>query len=287
MNMTSASIEIADALMRLVRMRKMLFLLILCVTGLQFSSASAQTSAQNADWTVMVFMNAKNNLECFALLNFAQIAAVGSTDKVNVLVDFGRPRSHMACPNPPPKWSGILRFRVKAGMKPTEPNAIRGFKRTAGPQADMGNRQTLSKFIHWSMQHYPAQHYMLVVWNHGQGWRLQLRNSRSAGAKVVAGLGTGWRPPIRGGVRSVSFDDDSGHHLFNSDISTALRENISMPIDIIGFDACLMAMLETGYQMKDLAHHLIGSEELEPGTGWNYTTLLESLTRPTRRPIQS
>ena len=44
-----------------------------------------------ADWTVMVFLNAKNNLEPFSFGNCEQMAKVGSTDQVNVVVEFGRP----------------------------------------------------------------------------------------------------------------------------------------------------------------------------------------------------
>jgi hypothetical protein len=171
-------------------------------------------------------------------------------------------------------------------MKPTTAESIPGFRPLNGSNADMGNEKTLSDFIAWSTKTYPAKHFMLVIWNHGQGWRLQL--TRTVNVRLGTGLAetatlTDTRPQITGGFRSVSFDDDSGHHLFNSDITQALQENFTQPIDVLGFDACLMSMIETGYQMKGVARHLIGSEELEPGSGWNYTTLLNSLhgTDPT------
>ena len=66
--------------------------------------------ATQAEWTIMVFLNAKNNLEPFAFKNFEQMAAIGSTDKVNVLVEFGRPQNHYS--NACGAWSKTLRFRV-------------------------------------------------------------------------------------------------------------------------------------------------------------------------------
>jgi hypothetical protein len=48
-------------------------------------------------------------------------------------------------------------------------------------------------------------------------------------------------------------------------------------LDVIGFDACLMAMVETGYALRHAGKVLVGSEELEPGAGWNYERWLASL----------
>lgn len=46
-----------------------------------------------------------------------------------------------------------------------------------------------------------------------------------------------------------------------------------LKLDIIGFDACLMAMYEVGSVMAPYAHYLLASELLEPGTGWDYSSL--------------
>jgi hypothetical protein len=53
--------------------------------------ATTSAIADTAEWTLMVFMNAKNNLEADALANFREIAIVGSIPKVNVVVELGRP----------------------------------------------------------------------------------------------------------------------------------------------------------------------------------------------------
>lgn len=46
-----------------------------------------------------------------------------------------------------------------------------------------------------------------------------------------------------------------------------------LKLDIIGFDACLMAMYEVGSVMAPYAHYLLASELLEPGQGWDYSSL--------------
>jgi hypothetical protein len=50
-------------------------------------------------------------------------------------------------------------------------------------------------------------------------------------------------------------------------------------IDILGFDACLMNMLEVAYEMSSFAKFIVGSEELEPGKGWPYTLDVELLNK--------
>ena len=64
-----------------------------------------------AEWTIMVFLNAKNNLEPFSFKNWDQMAKIGSTEKVNVLVEFGRPQRHYTSKYG--GWSKTLRFRVE------------------------------------------------------------------------------------------------------------------------------------------------------------------------------
>ena len=38
------------------------------------------------------------------------------------------------------------------------------------------------------------------------------------------------------------------------------RPLLAQPLDILGFDSCVMGMLEVGYQFSDVAHVLIASE---------------------------
>src|SRR5262249_18740572 len=167
-----------------------------------------------ADWTIMVFLNAKNNLEPFSFSNFEQMASVGSTERVNVLVEFGRPHHHYSSQFG--AWTKTLRFRVTKGMTPTEANALADLG-----QVNMGDGGTLADFVGWSRETSPARHEMLVIWDHGQGWRLRAATAvravererylavrRSLRAEAPAQRGALAGPPddmrIHGGVRYVS-----------------------------------------------------------------------------------
>jgi Clostripain family len=243
-----------------------------------------------ADWTVMVFLNAKNNLEQFSFLNFDQMARVGSTDRVNILVEFGRPKRHYSDLHG--AWSKTLRFRVARGMKPTQARALEDLG-----AVNMGAGASLADFVTWGRTHYPAERTMLALWDHGQGWRraqaLTLRASAAdlgrvakarASARDRLGDAVGSLEPLpddqalHGAFRYVSHDEDTGDKLYNreiQDVLVGLTED--GPIDLIGFDACLMAMLETGYALRHAASVMVGSEELEPGDGWSYDNFLKPL----------
>src|SRR5262249_22553751 len=75
--------------------------------------------------------------------------------------------------------------------------------------------------------------------------------------------------------RSVSVDDtNNGNQLYNRKIQDALS---GYHLDLIGFDACLMSMIETAYALRNVAHVMVGSEEEEPGEGWKYDDWLNRL----------
>ncbi len=102
-----------------------------------------------------------------------------------------------------------------------------------------------------------SAHNILVIWNHGGGFRsLSL-------AKDIA-----W-DYTSGGDRITMPELEYAL----SAISTQIGKNV----DIVGMDACLMAMTEVAYQIKDYADILVTSEEVEPGDGWPYNTILAQL----------
>lgn len=263
-----------------------------------------------AEWTFMVFLNGDNNLEPDAIQDFQEMAAVGSTPKVNVVVQFDRtPGGSTEYGD----WTQTLRFRVTRGMTPTTSGAVRDIG-----EVNMGDGNVLKDFIQWTRLKYPAKKYMLVIWDHGQGWRVPQAVSLASRIVGVEGDLTPeaeqqaearrdaviqehratlerlapdsiFRRPeqqmripygsvINGTLKSCSIDSSSGDQLYNREIQDALLAALgAVKLDVIGFDACLMAMAETSYAMRQLASYGVFSEELEPGTGWNYTRVLSKL----------
>jgi hypothetical protein len=236
------------------------------LTNSATESVEVESRPQNAEWTVMIYMDGDNNLEEDALIDFMEMARVGSTDKVNIVVQLDRIGKYV------PKtdkrytyWTETLRFRVTKRMKPSPESA---FKEPKIGEANMGAGNTLEEFVSWTKSTFPAKRYALIIWDHGQGWR---------------GARTGFRTPIGSPFRTLSFDETNQDKLYNAEVQQSLQTTLKgEKLDLIGFDACLMAMVETAYAMQDVAETFVGSEELEPGTGWQYDDWLNVLTdRPT------
>lgn len=207
---------------------------------------SATHDGALADWTVLVYMNADNNLEQAALLDMNEMEAAGSSERVQVLVQIDRAIGESAEQG---DWTDTRRYRIVGDADP--------FLITAEPlltlgEQNMGDPAVLADFIRWGVQNYPANHYALVLWNHGAGWQ------------------------------GVSFDNDTAEfggvdNLSLADLAGALAQANVGPLDIIGFDACLMGQLDVLNGLRPYAHIAVASEELTPGLGWNYESLLRSL----------
>lgn len=199
-----------------------------------------------AKWSILVYMNGKNDLEDEMIQNWAEMAEVGSNADVNVVVQMGR----VSVAEAPNNWKGVKRFLVKKGMQPLVANQLSDLQES-GLNTDMGSIDCLKDFLNWGKENYPAQKTMLVIWDHGQGWRFL----------------------------SSSFDDATGHCLYNVDLKQAIKDSIGK-VDVLCFDACLMAMLETCYELREQASYIIASETETPGTGLSYKFINQITSKP-------
>ena len=110
----------------------------------------------------------------------------------------------------------------------------------------MSEPQSLTDFIVWAKENYPADRYMLVLWDHGGGF------ASGYGVDTLNG---------RGGGETT---------MLASEIINAIKK-ADMKFDLIGFDACLMQDVEYANALEPYADYYLASEETEPGTGWFYT----------------
>jgi len=201
-------------------------------------------------WTVMVFMNAANDLDDYSELNFNQMEQVQTNPNVRVVVQWKRAARFA----PSGSWTGTRRYLVQYDTDAQRINSR--LLDDLGQGVDMGSADTLREFVRWARTTYPADRYALVIWNHGSGWR-----SRAA---------------FRG--RAVSFDDELGTSIKIWELPTAIRPSAADPVmDVLLFDASLMQMLEVAYECRNIARYIVGSEESPPGEGYPYHELLKPL----------
>ena len=222
------------------------------------------------EWTFMVYLDADNNLESAGIDDFLEMATVGSSSDINIVVQMDR---HGGYDNTYGNWTGTRRFLINSGDAPNgTPLADLG-------EQNMGDPATLQSFVEWGVQTYPAQRYALSIWNHGDGFRKLLEERQT---RALA------RAPGEAGValRTVATDDTDNDELHMSEVRSALeaakqrleeRSTTRVKLGIVGFDACLMGMVEVAYALRNVADHVVASEWLEPGDGWPYDTILTEL----------
>ena len=229
-------------------------------------------------WTVMVYMDGDNNLEAAAIDDFNELEFAGSTADVNIVVQFDRIPGYDSSNG---NWDTTRRYYVTKDPSGYD-NTIASTLISDLGELNMGDPTTLTDFVNWARTAYPADYYLLVLWDHGSGWKSWAAQVSQKGsmARVVK------KEPIKG----VCEDDTNLDHLTTLDLNTALNTITSggaSPVDVVGFDACLMAMLEIGYEISPYASYMVGSEEVEPGDGWDYQTTMDWLiNNPTSTPAQ-
>ncbi len=219
-----------------------------CADGTLEISRRTRTSSQpmgrDGTWTVFVYMCGSDLEEEDSTGTFDMYEMIESStsDNVRFVVQTG------GCK----KWHD---FGISADN--TERFEIVGgkiYRVDSLKKANMGNPDTLSDFLSWGVKNYPAENMGVILWDHGSG-------------------------SIGGVCFDMLYEKDS---LSLSELDEAFTDVYSKMTDkftFIGFDACLMATIETANVLVPHAEYMIASQELIPGYGWNYTAIGEALTK--------
>jgi len=232
-------------------------------------------------WTFMVYMAGDNNLDPNGLQDLKEMKRVGTTDDVNVVVQFD---------------SASNAHRTKRYLITKGTDLARDVVATLG-NTNTGDPKNLVDFATWTITNYPAQRYILVLWNHGQGWD---DTDIYAGERYrgLHRVGSGrlrhalFHKPVRqllqnaprnpAITRAILLDDNAKDFLDNQEMKKvvkAVHKKLRRNLDLLGMDACLMSMPEVGYQMRRQVAFTVGSEETEPLNGWPYTEILGQLVK--------
>ena len=206
----------------------------------------------------MVYLDADNNLESAGIKDLNEMETVGSSDNLAIIVQVDRIPSYDSSNG---NWTETRRYYV---TKDNDTENINSDLLENLGELNMGDNNTLSFFVNWTMQTYPAQHYALVLWDHG--------------GSCASGPGACW-------------DDTSNEDCLTlPEIKEALANiysAVGKKIDVLAFDACLMGMIEVAYQVRDYVNYMVASEETEPNDGFPYDAILTELAAsPSMSPAQ-
>lgn len=263
-----------------------------------------------ADWTVLIYVQAKNNLSRFATQNLHSMAKVGSNKNLNILVQWYQPGKE-----------GIWRYKVLKNKIKLDSHL--------NVASDGTNVKDLVDSMDWAVKKYPAKHTFFILWNHGTGivdpaWQRNMNFAPLGRAvniekliiedqnmnKEEVDLDIDPALPIRideelaqklglsndfdfsyFNHKGILFNEYSRTYLTNEELAEALKQIKTKvlhnkKIDIFGMDACLMSMVEVGYLVKDSAKYMVSSQESELAYGWNYLDLFGSIQTGRTTPLE-
>lgn len=210
----------------------------------QISETQPHNSPPLKKWTFLVYEASDNDLEKFMVQDINDMENVGSSNNMNIVLQMDRGEKPSELSG---GWGGTRRFKLDKNEDPF--NIDSTVLQDLG-QINMSDPKNLADFIEWGMKEYPAQHYMLLISDHGGGWAGAIEDDSHKGWMSL--------PDIRKGAEIA-------------------QEKTKQKIDIIGFDACLMGQSEVAYELKDVANYMIASEESEGAGGWPYHNLLSKI----------
>ena len=205
--------------------------------------------------TVMIYMCGTDLESKYGMgtSDLGEMVKATISDKVNVIVETGGCRA----------WKNNIVSSSVNQIYQVQTGGLRRLESDFG-KSYMTDPDNLASFIQYCKKNFPADRNILIFWDHGGG------SLSGYGYDEKQGSGFG-----------VSADT-----MTLPEIKAALQKG-GCVFDWIGFDACLMATLETAMVCNDYADYMIASEESEPGTGWYYTDWLTQLSKNTSVSTES
>jgi hypothetical protein len=204
-----------------------------------FPAPSTAQAPVQAEWTLMLYMDADNDLEAPQMQDLMEMAGVGSTATVNIIVLADRHVDGEDRGYTNGDVGGIKNWTT-AKLLIVEKGRLRELADKG--ELNMGDPENLVRFVEEVSKNLPAKRYGLVFGDHGSGWPGILGDEANKDSLTMAELGS----------------------------ALARATKSTGKLELIGFDACLMANFEVMRTVAPYAKAMVASEELEPGDGWNY-----------------
>lgn len=225
-----------------------LFTLIFAQTILKPLDINESDNNEDTSYTLMIYMNGSDleSTSGYASVSLAQIINKSKGGNVNIVVQTGGTS----------KWQKPEIDSTTNQIHLIKDGTFTTVKTDLEPKS-MAESSTLSDFIKYSTENYPAQKYSLLFWGHGFG-------------------------AINGFAYDQLFDNDT---MTLPEMKIAIKE-ANTKYEFVGFDTCLMGTLETAWIFKDYANYFLGSEDSTLASSWGYMDWIEKLNANPSMPTE-
>lgn len=225
------------------------------------------------EWTIMVYMAGDNNLSidmAYALNDIKGVAfdmkgldGIGSAN-INLLVYYDSSANDVPtlycdftdCHNPQfTRASGVKKEFTRSNASEESSNPF---------DENSAAMYSVMNFVNWCVKQVEFE----------EGGIQKGRKAKNY-AMIFSGHGFGFQ--------SITFlkDNNSNYYMTIRKLRASLEEIrdkiIGQELAILGFDSCVMSMLEVGNELKDVAKTMIASEGTIPNAGWAYEPILKGL----------
>ena len=197
----------------------------------------AKITEVTSNWTIMVYLDGDNDKDKTYEMTFNRLEKVADNPNVNIMVAWDRLGSNNSA-------YYKVKYDTDTGKLANYVDGVDRWSNWNGEsltELNMADSKTLSDFIIRAREIAPAQHYALIISDHGNGLTGLAQDDTSHQLMTVHGVGT-----------ALSIGTSNG----------------SNKLDIVFADACLMGMIEDGYQIRDYANYYVASENPIANIPW-------------------
>jgi hypothetical protein len=222
------------------------------------ATPQADVPSSGGTWLVMLYQDADDEIleeDIFTDLNEAE--RVGSNDAVSIVAQIDRYKGGFKGKQ---NFSGARRYYL---TQDDDLEKINSEQIADLGEVNMADGQTLYNFVTWAVETYPADHYALILSDHGSGW---------PGGWTDADFKSPAKNTLIDGFDDMLYLNELDDTLAKIQEKTGIEK-----LDLIGLDACLMSSLEVLSSMAPYAQYAVVSQETEPSMGWAYTAFLKKL----------
>ncbi len=208
--------------------------------------SSDNTEDTQAKWTLMVYMSGDNDLEEYVVKDLEEeLAVLGSNEEVQViaLADRMSYADDETETDENTDWTDTLLFHVTKNMTATKDNAVENWG-----EMNMADPETLVKFVEWTKENYPADHYAVFFWGHGAGWRPWYN----------------------------MYDETNDEDTMDLDEMADAFDSIGH-VDVVAFDACESQWIEAADAFKNNVDIMAASQEWIDWDGVDYAEVISAL----------
>lgn len=208
-------------------------LMLLLATGC--GGKGTKSEGPTTEWTILVYADGNNNLDytqggySYCIQDIQDLQEVGSGNGVEIVAMVASLRT-----------GGIAKYYHIEHYPDDVGDQISSTMLANKGTKDMSDPQTLKEFMIYGITNYPAKRYMLIIDDHGSGWKGSCEDSQNGSGNVMSMVDMA------------------------SAIGQALTATGVPKLNIICFHACLMSMAEVAYELRARADFLVASEFVMP-----------------------